>query len=499
MPFEEIEPLKAIQLEQYGMQIYLTKFNMELLNELSQRNYLRVEKYQVGDEDTYQRDENKGRVRELASFLIDYRNNDLVKPILPSSIVLNAPDSSDIAYEDGYIKIKRGARLNIVDGQHRWRGLLAAYAKENSMRYEVPVSIVTNLERFQEAAQFLVINVKQKPVRTDLTLTVLYELQQKYTMDFVERLKGALDVDAWKLDATAATIALNDGRTSPWHNLIIRPNEDRQHLRSIGRSFTPVRQAGFVDSLRKFSEQKLPDVNSKIEFLKMLWNNLKNKYPDAFDPETGKNYVLLRGPAVGAIHALAPLLYSLNKEGILSVEDAISEFHHYYPPRFWDKRNGKGREWASSQKEYSTNAVGIAKKIVPELYDIFNKREFKRLGGEEEELDQEEYEEFHSALDLFNPFNLKAKTYLSMEGTDQTGCYLLISGTKDRPRAYVGQSIHIRERLEEHSRRIKLYSFIVIPQEKLDRFEALSYHLTKSEYLINDDHPPLHDCPYCDP
>ena len=498
MAAQPLEPLPAIRLKQYDTEIYLTKFPAEFLVELFRQRYLNVEKYQMGEEDSYQRFEDKKRIKDLADFIVGYKGDDLVKPILPSAIVINVRDPRDVKYENGELTIKRGAKLNIVDGQHRAKALSEAQSRGENLNYEIPVSVITNLERFQEAAQFLIINVKQKQVRTDLTLTVLHELEQQRTGDFVEKLKKALKVDAWQLAATTLAISMNDDRDSPWHDMIIRPNEERRQLKEAGRKWTPIRQASFVDSLRRFAEKDYPDITSKVAFLKKYWRNIKNHYGEAFDIDTGKNYVLLNGAGVGPIHILASLVYSLDKERMGTVEDSVNEMKRRFGPKFWERQRAEAGRWGTSQAEFAKNARQIAETIFPQLFDFFDSSKL------DEYKDDEVLEEDDNLIELvermFNPFNLQPIENLTSEvGSIQTpGCYLLVSGTLNRIRVYAGQSEKIKERIEDHNRPVRLYSFVEIGSDELDRLESLCYHLIKPNYRINDRHPPLTPCPFCD-
>ena len=497
MPSQSIEPLPSIKVKQYNVDIYITKFSAALLTELFRQHYINIEEYQIGEIDSYQRIEDKKRIKELADFLINYRGDELVKPILPSTIIINVRDPRDINFDTdkNLLIIKRNAKLNIVDGQHRAKALFEAQTRGENLEYEVPVTIITNLERFQEAAQFLIINVKQKPVRTDLALTVLHELANERTGDFVEKLKKALKVDAWQLAATHMAISLNDDRSGPFHDLIIRPNEDRARLRESGRIFTPIKQAGFVDSLRRFAEPDYPDVESKVAFLKRFWGAVKSKYPDAFDVNLGKNYILLKGTGVGPMHILASLLYSLDKEQILPLNEAIGKLSEEYNIDFWLRKGEGAGNWGTSQKEFLENGKILAQKIAPKLFDIFDIDKLKQYISRDI-LDSDD-KLIESAYELFDPFKFEPIEALDYTDIDTPGCYLLVSGTKGRIKAYIGQSHNIRTRLEDHTRPIKMYSSISLKPEELNKFESLAYHILKQNYRLNDSHPPLNSCPFC--
>lgn len=497
----QIDPLPAIKVNQFAINIFLTKFSAGLLYELFENRYLKVDEYQTGEEDTYQRSEDRSRIRDLADFLINYRSDNLVKPILPATIIINVPDERDITFNDANntLIIKRGAKLNIVDGQHRAKSLHTAFSQDRQLNFEIPISIITGLERFQEAAQFLIINVKQKQVRTDLTLTVLHELEAHRTTDFVSRLKKVLKVDAWQLEATHIAIALNGERDSPWRNLILRPNEDRAELRRTGRRWIPVRQAAFVDTLRKFCsyEQEGLDTESEIAFLKRLWNELKNKYSEAFDTDTGKNFAMLKGAGVGTIHALTTLLYTLDKEEVSLLSNSLDKLSDEFPLDFWSLQGDGAGKWGTSQKEFSTNAHKIASKIHAPLFSLIDtekKEEFR-----EQDLVEDEILDLINTL--FDPFNFKPISSIQQTLGDNPGCYLLINGTLSRLKAYVGQTTNVQQRMNQHetSRPFKLYSYVQVDPEQLTKIECLMYHLVKPRFRINEIHPPQPECTYCGP
>jgi DGQHR domain-containing protein len=494
-----INPIPAIKIKQFSMNLYLSRITAEDLAFLLGQKYLKVEKYQSEEEETYQRREDKSRIKELSDFLTNYQNDDLVKPILPASVILNAPDPRDLVFDEerNLLTIKKGAKLNIVDGQHRVRGVVEAFSKFGNSDFELPVTFITDLERFQEAAQFLIINVKQKQVRTDLTLTVLHDLQKNRAADFVERLKKALDIDAWQLEATQLTIALNEERRSPWHNLIRRPNDDRRSLRDRGIYWTPIRQASFVDSLRDYCSPaagKFIDLNSKVDFLIKYWNIIKNNYPHVFDNDTGKNYLFLKGICIGPIHVIASLLYILDKTGYMAIEDSLEILKNKYPLQFWSSDNHNGaRKWGSSQKEFKGNARDIVNKLFPDLYEYWDEDKLDRWLAK----DVIEEDVGASIRKLFDPLNLKPATLVDAKiNEDSKGCYILIDKSRGRLKVYCGQSETIQKRLAGHENSFKLYNSLGnLEKDELDDIEALIYHLIKIEYRINDNHPPR--CRYC--
>lgn len=491
--------LRAIKMKQFSHDLILAIMTKEDLLQLDNANCLRVDKYQTEDEDSYQRVEDPKRIQELSDYLIDFQKDRLVTPLLPASIVINVQDADDVSFDDenNALTIKKGAKLYIIDGQHRKDGILKAIKEQDNIDIEIPVTFILGMEKFKEAAQFLILNVKQKPVRTDLALTVLYNLGKAKTIDFVKSLKQVLKVGAWKLEATAIAIEINSNPVSPWNKMIIGPNQDAASLKSMGIKWAPIKQAAFVDTLRYFCSLNLPmlDLNSKAKYLIRLWNTLKIANKNAFNPDVGKNYMLLRGLCVGPMHIFASLLYVLENSKYQDLDASLKIFTSKYKEKFWDKNNSKGiKTWGSSQKEYTSNAKKMAENTFPDLYNYWDEKPLIEY-YDNDIIDDKEQDKIR---DLFDPFNLRPfdKDLIENEiKSNKHGCYVLLSKTESGLKVYCGQSEDIKARIGSHPRKYKLFNSIDIDKERLNAIESVLYHLIKSECRINDTHPP--NCPIC--
>lgn len=491
-----IEPLNCIKVNQNGTTFYLTSMTTKQLDTLEEAGKLKVERYQYQEEeDSYQRLEDRPRTKDLAEFLTEDKEDQVVARILPGSVILNFPDNRDLTFDDKTktLMIRDDAKINIVDGQHRIIGLLNAYRSSNKkFDFELPITILCGFDKFREAAQFLIINLKQKGVPTDLTLTVLYQVQQLKTKDFIRQLKNILKVDAWKLDGTAIAMDLNDSSDTYWHNHILRPNEERKNLKRIGRKWVPIRQAGFVDTLRYFCNATKTDEESRIDFLKRFWNGLRTAFPNAFDDDIGKNYILMYGNGVGVLHVLAAAFYNIDSAGLYKLEDSIDRLKNKYPLPNWENDSEMARSWGTSQKEFKVNAERLLSEIFPEL-DIMDRDKLKEY-VDKNLLDENIEEEMRN---LFDIFELKSKELIAKDLDDNKGIYLLVNKKASRVTAYIGQSKVIKSRLSNHPRDFKAFSKINIEKEQLNKIEALVYHLTKAEYRTNNIHPPYTPCEFC--
>ncbi|PKL92642.1 MAG: hypothetical protein CVV21_02475 [Candidatus Goldiibacteriota bacterium HGW-Goldbacteria-1] len=488
----------AIRLKQFNTELYLTSLSAESVAYLVNQKSLIVDKYQRGEEDSYQRNEDHSKIRELADFLRLYKNDDIVKPILPASIIINVPDSSNLTFDEknGQIILDKKAKLNIVDGQHRVKAVCKAYSDGIADDFEVPVTFIKGLKRIHEAAQFLIINVKQKQVRTDLTMTILHEMNVQ-TNQLATKLRKILKVDGWQIEATAIAIDVNTRQRSPWFNLIMRPNESKQSLKELGVKWVPIKQASFVDSLRRFcATNTSKTLEEKIAFLIKTWNYLKKEYAPSFDCETGNNYMLTKGTAIGPIHIFMSLMYSMETCGLYeNIEEVMTTFVKKYPLEFWEKGSKHAGSWGTSQKEYYTHAKEISEVMFPELYSFWNSDLLEHYRKK----DLVDDEVLNSIEHLMDPFSLKPYTEIEEYiKNDVSGIYLLINKKRNKLNMYVGQAESIKDRVAGHNRDFLAFNFITVNGEDLDTSEALVYHLINKEFRTNTIHPPTKKCEFCE-
>lgn len=487
----ELDALVSVQNE---IPVYITKISVEKLKYLSHKKILRVEKYQKGE--GYQREKDEKRVQSIAKFISGYKGDELIWPILAGSVILNIPNKEDLEYNDGKIKVKSTAKMNIVDGQHRIFGLI----ESNLDSFELPVSIIAGLDEFKEAAQFLIINTKQVKVRPDLTLTVLHDINLNETNVLIEKLKGALGVEEWQMEATHLAIRLNNEPSSPWKDYMLRPNESRNEEKKRGRDWIPVNQASFVDSLRTYCQKKgsmqYIDAHQKQNFLAKMWRKIREMNQIAFDYANGKNYILTSGAGIGPLNTLAPLLFHLEYANVVSLYEALPKIFRKYPIEQWKKKGKIGRDWGTSQKEFKTHASELAKVVCPSL-DVLNQKSYDNY---------EKVYHHHPAMNVrraynaLNPLIFRADAFIEKDLSENPGCYCLLRFYEGKPKVYIGQTNDVKKRLKEHKKKaFSLYSFVSVKKEELNQVESALYHLVAQKYLINQKHPPNKDenCEFC--
>ena len=189
--------LPAIKIVQAGVDIYLSAIPISTLADWKESGRLDVAEWRPQDaqtertQDNYQRQLETIRSVRIKKYAeLPPSETSLILPIFAQSILLNvrsAPGTRKPKIffgngQTGTLRFPASLQFKIweVDGQHRIEGLISAYEASNRKfsKYLIPIAIMNGLTLGQEAAQFLIINTTQKPVRYDLELRVLSERER---------------------------------------------------------------------------------------------------------------------------------------------------------------------------------------------------------------------------------------------------------------------------------------------------------------------------------
>lgn len=267
-------------------------------------------------------------------------------------------EALDKSHPVGCISISAGDSrwLSIIDGGTRLHGIDLALKNgtiDGARTFDV--RLFDNLSVAEEIAHFLLINEKQKRVRTDLGLRVVQRKldDEDLTDDEKQILETVVpDADTWRFEASRLASKLNHIEASPWRGLIQMPN-DKVPL--------PVKLQAFLTSLKPLltnddlrSQLKQQETSSGIPVSEMFarilcnfWNAVAEACPQAHDEPTTN--VLWGSIGVSAAHiALAPILVSilgssnrdLTKEHFLSMVHGGLVCEYAY----WFSRAGKGKD-----------------------------------------------------------------------------------------------------------------------------------------------------------
>lgn len=215
-----------------------------------------------------------------------------------------------------YISPPSSRWLSIIDGGTRLMGIENALANSTIQPdLTFDLRLFNGLSIAEEIAQFLLINEKQKRVRTDLSLRVV---QRKLDEDKLsEEEKRVLttvvpESDSWKFEASRIAGMINGRDDSPWKGLIQMPNDNITRPVKLQAFFSSLRPLlidpdlnAKYDEVRKLNRERKDELVTKV--LINFWNAVRRANSQAHDePQTN---VLWGSIGVNACHmALAPII-----------------------------------------------------------------------------------------------------------------------------------------------------------------------------------------------
>jgi DGQHR domain-containing protein len=297
----------ATQIRQGNLVLYATALRVR---DLRQPNFYKIDTLDPDEGTGYQRILNETRAKRLADYLLD--GHKALEAFLPTSIFLATDKLLPFDPQSNTVRIdsERIGPFNVVDGQHRIRGLVLAAEKDSSLDdFEVPVNIAVNLDAISQMAHFLIVNTTQRSVDRAIEqqivarLTEMIEFQRTPVLPkWIQR-----QVDKGE-DARALQIVqyLNNERESPWYGKIRMANDDD----SAGDA--TINQKSFVTSLKKYvltpsnpisGEQWTTDRQKKV--LTNYWRAISKLLVDS-DDETS---VIFKTNGLHMFHSATPAIF----------------------------------------------------------------------------------------------------------------------------------------------------------------------------------------------
>ena len=237
----------AVNIRQGDRVLYLTSFTAA---EFAAPGFFNVEVLDPLTEDGYQRISEKKRYKRVASDLIAMRGDN--NAFLPTTAFLATEAAIDYAPETRAISFDTDVTgpLNVVDGQHRIRGLIEAYKEMPSLAdFPLATVIAPNMEKRDQKLHFYLVNTTQKPVDQSVRQVIMARLQKERAMGRKIALPSWLAKEADKDSLPVAIdIAkfLNENQDSPWCGRILMANP--QKAPGAGK----IKQNSFVVSVQKF-------------------------------------------------------------------------------------------------------------------------------------------------------------------------------------------------------------------------------------------------------
>jgi DGQHR domain-containing protein len=236
----------ASKIQQGNLCLFATSLRVE---DLKVRDFFRIETLDSGLGVGYQRVLNEARAKRLSEYLLD--GHKAKEAFLPTSIFL-ATDKLlpfDAVTNTITIDTEKTGAFNVVDGQHRIRGLILASEKDSSMdSFEVPVNIAIDLDEISQMCHFLIVNTTQKSVDVAVEQQIVARLTDLINFKKMPVLPRWIQRQVDRGDdqrALALVQFLNTAGKSPWKGRVLMANSDDDSGSSS------VSQKSFVTSIKK--------------------------------------------------------------------------------------------------------------------------------------------------------------------------------------------------------------------------------------------------------
>ena len=337
----------ASRVQQGNLVLFATSLRVM---DLKISNFFRIDTLDAGQGIGYQRLLNEARAKRLAEYLLDAHG--ALEAFLPTSVFL-ATDKLlpfDPATNVITIDTDKIGSFNVVDGQHRIRGLILAAEKDKEMEsFEIPVNIGVGMDDISQMCHFLIVNTTQKSVDGAIEQQIVARLTEMVDFEKTPVLPRWIRRQVEKGEdhrALAIVQYLNATEGSPWKGRIIMANTENESGSST------VSQKSFVTSLKKHI--LVPSnpisgttwtVDKQQKILMNYWAAISELLVDRDDEVS----VVFRTNGMHLFHAASPtvFLHLANKQDFKQstiksllthgFENLPTEFLAMGQPQFWHR------------------------------------------------------------------------------------------------------------------------------------------------------------------
>ncbi|EJL6984024.1 DGQHR domain-containing protein [Vibrio cholerae] len=273
--------------------------------------------------DAVQREQSKARIKEIAEYTSD------TDATFPTPIIVAVDMSANVRIDEDYIYFDENDIIgDVIDGQHRLEGLKSSsYIND----FQLPVVFMFNLEPYQRAYVFSIINSKQ----TRVNMSLIYDLfalsktrspyktcheiaralNKESTSPFYRRLKML-----GKKEKDQELASLSQGTFIKYFLELISKNPDKDS-RDIKRCITLEDDQSLP--LRSYFINENDSVIHKI--ILNLFSGLRDVFTQEW--EDPNRFILSKSIGFGAIIKIYPELHKAGiKENDLSRDFFIKEF-----------------------------------------------------------------------------------------------------------------------------------------------------------------------------
>lgn len=353
----------ASKIRQGNLTLYATSLRVA---DLKVPNFYRIETLDAENGEGYQRVLNEARAKRLAEYLVDAHRE--LGAFLPTSIFL-ATDKLvpfDEATSVLTIDTDKVGPFNVVDGQHRIRGLVLAAERDSGLEsFEIPVNIAVGLDEVSQMCHFLIVNTTQRSVDQAIEQQIVARLTEMIDFQKTPVLPRWIQRQIEKgEDHKALAIAqfLNVDEGSPWRGRIRMANSEPESGSSM------VNQKSFVTSLKKFilvpsNPISGPgwEVDRQQKVLKNYWAVISSLLVD--DDEHAS--VVFKTTGLQLFHAASPTVFlhlanrrDFKQETIRAVlehgfENMPTEYLAMTSPQFWHRGGAASGLNQAAVRKYS--------------------------------------------------------------------------------------------------------------------------------------------------
>jgi DGQHR domain-containing protein len=298
----------AALVRQGSLKLYTTSIKV---SDLKLPNFYTINKLDPEEEGPgYQRILNQGRAKRLTEYLLDGQTEG--DAFLPTSIFLAT--SKEIPFDSSTntitFDVSQVGPFNVVDGQHRIAGLIAAADKNSDLLdFEIPVNIAGGLDDISQMCHFLIVNTTQRSVDKAVEQQIVARLTRMVSLEKMPTIPRWIrrQVDKGE-DARALVIAnfLNVDANSPWLGKIRMANDDDGVAATIN-------QKSFVNSLKKYifsSNNPLSNPEWDEMRPKILSNYWKAVVELLVDEKSEKPSVLFKTIGVDLFHLVSATVFT---------------------------------------------------------------------------------------------------------------------------------------------------------------------------------------------
>jgi len=294
-------------VRQGSLKLFATSIKV---SDLNLPNFYRINKLDPEDSGPgYQRILNQGRAKRLADYLLDGQSEG--DAFLPTSIFLATnkdipfdPSSNTITFDVALV-----GPFDVVDGQHRIAGLVAAAAKNpDLLQFEIPVNIAVGLDDVSQMCHFLIVNTTQRSVDKAIEQQIIARLTSMVDLEEMPTIPRWIRRQVEKgEDARALLVAnfLNSDANSPWLGKIRMANDDD------GASAT-INQKSFVISLKKYvfsSNNPLSNPEWDTKRPMILSNYWKAVIELLVDEQSPKPSIIFKTNGVDLFHIVSATVF----------------------------------------------------------------------------------------------------------------------------------------------------------------------------------------------